>query len=572
MKRAGEIALTVYKLLVVNLFEAIIGILLILAAFFTCFIDKDEKTYFVQDSVLQNLLVLIIFFIFWIFLRKNHKVSCWAKQIESNQDLFQKCRRTLLFLLFGISVFWILTTQYTPGSDQEAIQNAVQHLHTGENSMFQRDGYLGQNGHQLGLVWIYYILSFIAGSQNFVALQLLNALGLLCLYNALAGIGAHLGMCRVQQLQIILSGILFFPLIMYCSFLYGNVCGLAFSIYALKKEMDFLLEKRGKDFVSAALLITLAILFKTNSLIFLIGMILLAVEESIRQRKAIYISLSLVLIVCAMVGSIGVRTLSERVSGNTLEGSSYWAYIAMGLQEAEGRAPGWYNGYVNDSWKASGFDKELQGEAARKEVGQTLKHFVEDPDDALSFLVKKTASQWNNPTFQCYNIVQWRESGIRQSKWVREFVSANGADTGAKYLNFLEFIILVGAFLYCLLFYKRSDFLFSLCLAVIFIGGFCFHIVWEAKGQYTISYFVLLIPYALAAYDRSVDILEELPAKIKSIAGQRERPIWRALFPLPAVFIIIFFIAALFTGGRNLELKADTERYYAFLEEQQENG
>ena len=37
--------------------------------------------------------------------------------------------------------------------------------------------------------------------------------------------------------------------------------------------------------------------------------------------------------------------------------------------------------------------------------------------------------------------------------------------------------------------------LHRLLLPTIFIGGFSFHLFWEAKSQYTITYFVLLIPY-----------------------------------------------------------------------------
>ena len=39
--------------------------------------------------------------------------------------------------------------------------------------------------------------------------------------------------------------------------------------------------------------------------------------------------------------------------------------------------------------------------------------------------------------------------------------------------------------------------LHRLLLPMIFIGGFIFHLFWEAKGQYTITYFVLLIPYCV---------------------------------------------------------------------------
>lgn len=37
-------------------------------------------------------------------------------------------------------------------------------------------------------------------------------------------------------------------------------------------------------------------------------------------------------------------------------------------------------------------------------------------------------------------------------------------------------------------------------LKVIFIGGFLFHIAWEAKGQYTLPYFMLMVPVSLSGY------------------------------------------------------------------------
>ena len=43
----------------------------------------------------------------------------------------------------------------------------------------------------------------------------------------------------------------------------------------------------------------------------------------------------------------------------------------------------------------------------------------------------------------------------------------------------------------------------ELIFAIIFIGGFVFHLIWEAKCQYTITYFVLLIPYSIVGYKKT---------------------------------------------------------------------
>ena len=43
----------------------------------------------------------------------------------------------------------------------------------------------------------------------------------------------------------------------------------------------------------------------------------------------------------------------------------------------------------------------------------------------------------------------------------------------------------------------------------MFIGGFLFHMLWEAKCQYTTSYFILLIPYSMRGYLQLSKIVQE---------------------------------------------------------------
>lgn len=69
--------------------------------------------------------------------------------------------------------------------------------------------------------------------------------------------------------------------------------------------------------------------------------------------------------------------------------------------------------------------------------------------------------------------------------------------------------------------------LHRLLLPTIFIGGFIFHLFWEAKSQYTITYFVLLIPYcAKGLMDmtnemidsfRNIRVVKSIPKKFKMI-------------------------------------------------------
>ena len=564
MRNLSAFFMTAYKVIVANFFEAIVVSLAIIAAFFTSFIDIHEKTYFLGDSLWWNLISAAFFLVILFGIKKNRYVCRFLDEVEVNPVLFRKCRFRLLIILMGISVIWLLASQYTPGSDQAAIQNAVSELRTGDYSQLEADGYLAKNVHQLGLVLFFYILSFVIGSQNYIALQLLNAVAVVVVYHGLSAIGSHFGMKKKQQLGILAAGIFFFPLILYTSFIYGNLYGLALSVISTKKMLDFFKREKWMDAILSVLFMMMAVMIKTNSLIFMIGLIILISEEAIRKKKRIYFLIPVLLLAAFLIQTNGIRFYFEKVSGNTLEGSSYWGYVAMGLQDSESRAPGWYNGYVYDSYSESGCDAKVQGQIARDDIRQTLTYFKMHPGEAATFFFKKTASQWNNPTFQCYNIIQWRESGIERSDWVKWMVSPRGAHFGTLYLNILEFILLIGAAGYCILFWKEKELPFRLSLAVIFVGGFLFHLFWEAKGQYTISYFVLLIPYAVSSYSYIGDwMISRFEGQI--MHKRRKMSLYEYRFLLPAAFIVIFLSMTLFTGEIAKELSSDAAGYYEIL-------
>ena len=70
----------------------------------------------------------------------------------------------------------------------------------------------------------------------------------------------------------------------------------------------------------------------------------------------------------------------------------------------------------------------------------------------------------------------------------------------------MQSIILFGVICYIILGFKEIK-LKELLYAIVFIGGFIFHLIWEAKCQYTITYFVLLIPYFVIGYYKLCNIL-----------------------------------------------------------------
>ena len=204
----------------------------------------------------------------------------------------------------------------------------------------------------------------------------------------------------------------------------------------------------------------------------------------------------------------------------------------MGLQDSS-RAPGWYNKYNADSYKEAGYDSKKQAEAAKEQIARSLQQYADDPAAAMEFFEQKTASQWNNPTFQGFWNVQVRDSAIEQGAFTKWLLSEQGANTMAGYLNYVQFFILLGVVLWCVSALsptlartanKRGprtpatprhagnvremsgEELRAIVLPLVFLGGFICHLFWEAKCQYTIPYFELLLPLAVIGYARFLSL------------------------------------------------------------------
>jgi membrane-associated protease RseP (regulator of RpoE activity) len=54
--------------------------------------------------------------------------------------------------------------------------------------------------------------------------------------------------------------------------------------------------------------------------------------------------------------------------------------------------------------------------------------------------------------------------------------------------------------LFYLIFTRKSENINELLIAIVFLGGYLFHMVWESSSSYTLPYFVMLIPYAVKGF------------------------------------------------------------------------
>ena len=447
-----------------------------------------EKTRYLWDNPIIHIFAIsLIIGLFILINRKKIKLS-------------KKTLWILIGMWFVISIIWVFKANLYPRADQMFIYKIAEEMRTGNFSGFEKGMYMFSNPHQSGLLLYEYILGFIFKGKNYLALQVVNIFALLCAFYCIYKITRILFKEKKTSVTTIVGLFMFLPIWFYISFIYGNIIGLALSMAGVLFALKYLENRKIKYMILSAITTALAIMAKSNYIITLIAIICILILDIISHKKwknvIPIVSLILVYIVINSAIPFTIKCITKKEQS---KGIPMLAYVEMGLEYGK-RAPGWYNGYNRKVYKENDYDYDKALTDIKQKLTKTINKFKKKPMYAINFFYEKTESQWNNPTFQAF----WVNWGIRENQEKRLAVKVlcgnNIVNTViAEYMNILQTIILFGSLVYMILNFKKNN-IEQLIFAIIFIGGFLFHLIWEAKCQYTITYFILLIPYSVKGY------------------------------------------------------------------------
>ena len=337
--------------------------LLFLTAFFMSSFSTDmtsQKVLYRVDDLLIvipfTVLMTAVFFFAADFLSRSKK-----------KTLILRIAVIMWVLVSGMIL--ILRSKTVPAADAYSNYDIARCFALGDHSAISDGSYLVYYPHQLGfiayleLIWKIWNLT---GSdlQAYHFMKIINVIFICAIILLQEGQAAkladHFGKNAnlFRCMYLVLSGA-FFPMLMYGSFVYGEIPSLAASSAGISLLWDLTGTDKDhddtKDFMKAAgaaVFFTLSILLRKNNLILLIAVIIVLIFESgldISVRKKIFRkALPLALILCAVLGFAAgpaVQKIYENIGGNSLgSGVSGRAYLAMGMQQSE-RAEGWYNGF-----------------------------------------------------------------------------------------------------------------------------------------------------------------------------------------------------------------------------------
>lgn len=475
--------------------------------------EKPVNTF---DSMVKNILVLVftvlaIMVLFKLEKRLSAMVQTWVLRIMP----------VLLSLWIGACGFWWITMiDRIPVGDQAFIYGGASYFIEGRFFFLEKSGYCDMWPQQLGLIALIELLFRFVGTYNYFACQLIcvgMAVGIGILgYLLVRQVSGHMAVAVAYCLAMFAC----LPLILYTGWVYGDIPSTFFMLLSAYGLLRY--EKTGRWgwLVGMVAAVVFAILMKENSLIMLIALCLVAGVHAISKKdKRLFLALALSVILPWLVYA-GIYKMYQIRSGiGPLGGIPAISYVAMGMQESDGKY-GWFTQYCKEVYWAADSDPELAAQVSRQDVKERLKVFLNDPAYAWLFYREKILSQWNQPMYQSMFFSAQYEGSENASP------DTIDAKLHGKYFlrvlavcDRMQFILYVGMLCYYLFAVRKKSNILQHMLAVTIIGGFFFSILWEAKARYILPYYVMMYPLAAIGYWQA---LRQVTALIDKLRGRGE--------------------------------------------------
>ena len=422
------------------------------------------------------------------------------------------------YLIFGlfillyviIQIVWINAREAYPACDQDTayqlavamkenrVEDYVKNSCT-YGSELSNTIYLERYNQQFTLSFIWSLLFRILNSTDVLIIQYFN---ILC--NALLGIIIFL-ICKElstkYKINKYLAMFLYFTFLsipLLSTFIYGDLSGMAFAMLGVYLLMKYTRKRKIRYAVYASISTALAYMFRMNILIFIIAMVIYLILDLLSKKEnAKNIITKIIVIIGFCVISMLPSTLTKiyyckKCGLDVNKTFPATGYFLMGTN-THSYAPGWYNySIVEKSFK----DLEKSKVEYKEDLKERTKYLINNPTYTLALYTEKNSSMWAETTFEAVRYNVSSTFGKNRFKNIElDYFLKNCNDFILIYQKALVLIIFI--FSAIVIIQKRKDLSNEVILLLtIFIGGFLFHNIWEAKSRYIIPYIIALIPIA----------------------------------------------------------------------------
>lgn len=431
--------------------------------------------------------------------------------------------------LWGLvmSVLWIFIANVLPMWDSQDLVYAAEALNMTPEPLsmgkWAPGSYMERYPYQVPIALLLVICMKIAGSNYVIFFELLNCVA--CAFTMYFTI-KYTHLIFKNKTATTVSAILvmlFAPLILYSTFVYGNLLCLPFGLGCLilqKKALDAETTKRRVLLIIASIIMgAIAVLFKSPMLIVALAAAVVYLVWGLQNKKPAYIIVAIVSVLVAKYAISPINAYVEMRTGTNLHnGTPMTTWITMGIgggneyfadttgdeaQRTNTYNAGYYNGYP---WISPGEDDTYSPEAFQKTnleyIKKRIAHYISDPGLFFAFFGNKLAVEWTEPTFEGLLASNWTNPSdprgydmcSRQLTRLAGTVYYGKVHTVLIFvLDALQTVIPLGVLAALIGLRKKLDIL-QMGSFIAVLGMFVVYLFWENKTQYMFPAFLFMIP------------------------------------------------------------------------------
>lgn len=490
----------------------------------TCRFDSSnpglENIFFENDSVITNLaLIALTILALLVIIRKNVHLS------KVNTKLIVGI---MLLIVSVISIVWVTTARSVASGETATMLATAREAVDGNYSKFTSP-YSGSYSYyqfypfQLGYVFFAQILFSIFGTQSTDILpQVFNVIALDFAYVALVMITSRLFKRKAVTNMTAIALIVCFQPMFITTLTNGVLIGLALALWAVFFTMKYMQDDKIVCTGVAVLLITLAVLIKYTYMAVLIAIVIALVLHVIRKLKFIALAIAALMILCPIglqmalengYASASDTTLSTRVTNNL------YAYIGVNEKDDSAMYGGWFSFIGVNALTENQMDEDAANAFADKAIGERREE-LKNEGRLWEFYTTKLISEINEPSFQSVWVSQVHEHDYPEAtvenpepfpKLAKSVYTGGLSRLLDRWFNYYNMIIFIGfvAGMIRLIVRKklRPD---VIILPAAIFGGLLYHTICEAKSQFMLPFFVMLIPFAVYGILESTQALSKI--------------------------------------------------------------
>ena len=490
----------------------------------------NEEVFYEADNILLNVIFTALFFaiLFWLKRFYNFFAKVNIKMMEV----------ALIAWAVIIGLFWVLSVTSVPAADSQNLFEAatkaakndlsplLNNMNSYQTEYFKGHSYFNFYPFQLGFVAFTELIYRIFGTDSSMPVQVINVFSIASAYFALARMTKLLFRRKSVEFIVILLLAGCLQPIMMSTFVYGNVIGMSASIWASLLLIKYFRCGAYRWAIGAGVLLTFAVMIKYNCLIFLVAFIIMLIVHAVKNKKWQSLAFAAaVCITCCTITPLVIKSYEARANTQLESGISQTMYFDLGMQESY-MAPGWYTRIAVDDYEQGNYDTEAGNKIAGAHISQRMDAFSSNINYAFEFFSKKILSQWNEPSYECIWVSQVKTHSVQPNGLINDIYNGSTGQLLQLHFNFyMQIVFFMFALGIYMLFINRKSNIETVLLPLVILGAFGYHLLFEAKSQYSATYIPLFLP--TAAYALNIVLfsdykkIKQLIAKINKKSGKQ---------------------------------------------------